>query len=169
MVMGTPTGLNPQTAPRLSLTGTATPEPDPALKARWIVLHPYAAFYAGLGDFELWRFHGETGQFVGGFASAHRFGPTQLAADAATVTAVAVAETQIIEHCNHDHADAMDAVAAARGGVGAGWRMVACDVDGCDLAREETVIRVDWAASVTDAGAIRGELVRLARQSRAAA
>ncbi|MGI4809319.1 MAG: HugZ family protein [Janthinobacterium lividum] len=166
MVMGTATSPNPQTAPRLSLSGTATPEPDPVLKARWVALHPYAAFYADLGDFQLWRFRGETGQFVGGFASAHRFGPTQLAADAAAVIALSAAETRVIEHCNDDHAEAMDAIAHAHGASGAGWRMVTCDVDGCDLAREETVVRVSWATPVTHPGAVRSELVRLAASAR---
>ena len=166
MVMGEATGPNPQTAPRLSLTGTASPEPDPALKARWVALHPYAAFYAGLGDFQLWRFTGETGQFVGGFASAHRFGPAELAADADAVAAITGAEARIIEHCNDDHPDAMDAIAINWGGTGAGWRMVACDVDGCDLAREESVVRVAWAAPIDSAGAVRGELVRLAAAAR---
>jgi hypothetical protein len=36
-------------------------------------------------------------------------------------------------------------------------------VDGCDLAREETVLRVPWRAPVADANAIRAELIRLAR------
>ena len=166
MVMGAPTGPNPQTAPRLSLTGAAAPEPDPALKARWVALHPYAAFYAGLGDFQLWRFRGEAGQFVGGFASAHRFGPAQLAADPSAVVALGAAEGRIVEHCNGDHADAMDAIAAAHGGTGAGWQMVACDVDGCDLVRDETVVRVPWARPMADAGAIRGELVRLTALAR---
>ncbi len=166
MVMGTPTSPNPQTAPRLSLSGTATPEPDPALKARWVALHPYAAFYADLGDFQLWRFRGEIGQFVGGFASAHRFGPTQLAAEAAAVTALGAAESRVIEHCNDDHAEAMDAIATAHGASGTGWRMVTCDVDGCDLARKEAVVRVAWAAPVADPGAVRSELVRLAAWAR---
>ena len=166
MVMGSATSPNPQTAPRLSLSGTATPEPDPVLKARWVALHPYAAFYADLGDFQLWRFRGETGQFVGGFASAHRFGPAQLAADSAAVAALGASEGRIIEHCNDDHAEAMDAIATAHGGIGAGWRMVSCDLDGGDLAREEAIIRVAWAAPVADAGAVRGELVRLAASAR---
>ena len=164
--MGTATGPNPQTAPRLSLTGLATPEPDPALKARWVALHPYAAFYAGLGDFQLWRFRAEAGQFVGGFASAHRFGLAQLAADPAAVAAMHGAEPRIVEHCNDDHSDAMDAIAAARGGDGVGWRMVACDVDGCDLGRAETIVRVAWANPLSDAGEVRSELVRLAGAAR---
>ncbi|MBS0562879.1 MAG: hypothetical protein JSR21_22735 [Proteobacteria bacterium] len=44
--------------------------------------------------------------------------------------------------------------------------MVTADVDGCDLAQDETVIRVAWSAPAADAGAIRGELVRLAREAR---
>ena len=166
MVMGAPTSPNPQTAPRLSLTGTATPEPDPALKARWVGLHPYAAFYAGLGDFQLWRFRAEAGQFVGGFASAHRFGLAQLAAEPDAILAIQEAEAGIVDHCNGDHGDAMDAIAAASGGVGPGWRMVACDIDGCDLVREETVVRVAWAAPLANAGGVRTELVRLALAAR---
>ena len=165
MVMGTAIGPNPQTAPRLSLTGTAAPEPDPALKARWVALHPYAAFYAGLGDFQIWRFRAEAGQFVGGFASAHRFG-AELAADPQAVAALTAAEERIIQHCNDDHADAMDAVALQKGGAGSGWRMVACDVDGFDLARDEATIRIAWAMPLADAGGVRTELVRLAHAAR---
>ena len=44
--------------------------------------------------------------------------------------------------------------------------MVTTDVDGCDLAREDRVSRIDWAAPVGSAGEIRAELVRLAREAR---
>ncbi|RYY13042.1 MAG: DUF2470 domain-containing protein, partial [Alphaproteobacteria bacterium] len=94
------------------------------------------------------------------------FGPSQLAPDPAAVTALGAAESRVIEHCNDDHADAMDAIATAHGGVGAGWRMVTCDVDGCDLTRDEAVVRVSWAAPVADAAAVRGELVRLTALTR---
>ena len=166
MLIGAPLEANPQTAPRISLTGAAAPEPDPALKARWIALHPYAAFYAGLGDFQLWRFRVEAGQFVGGFASAKRFAKAELEADPDGVAATAAAEAGVIEHCNGDHADAMDRIAHADGGAGSGWRMVACDVDGCDLAREDEVRRIAWSAPVSGPGPIRAELVRLAAATR---
>jgi len=162
MLMGAATSSNPQTAPRISLTGSAALEPDPALKARWVALHPYAAFYADLSDFRLMRFRAEAGQFVGGFASAHRFVAADLAPPSDAVAAVAAAEARIIQHCNNDHAPAMDALAAAFSGGGAGWRMVACDVDGCDLAREEEVVRVVWAEPVSGPEGVRAELVRFA-------
>ncbi len=167
MVAGEPVEANPQTAPRLTVTGLAAPEPDPALKARWVALHPYAAFYAGFGDFQLWRVAPKAGLYIGGFASATRLRQADLAWDPAAVAAVAAAEHRVIAHCNDGHADALDRIAAARGADGPGWRMVACDVDGCDLGREEAVLRVPWSAPVSDAGGIRAELVRLAKMAQA--
>ena len=63
----------------------------------------------------------------------------------------------IMEHCNSDHSDALATIA----GSDEPWRMVAVDVDGCDLAAGERVIRVHWSAPVADAGEVRGELIRL--------
>ncbi len=166
MVAGPQTETNPQTAPRLTVTGLATPEPDPALKARWVALHPYAAFYAGFGDFQLWRIAPKAGLYIGGFASATRLRQADLAWDLAAVEAVAAAEPSVLAHCNDDHADALDQIAAAYGASGSGWRMVACDVDGCDLACDEVVLRVPWAAAVADAAGIRSELVRLTKAAK---
>ena len=172
LVAGAADGPNPQTAPRLTLTGPAELEADPAMKARWVALHPYAAFYAGFADFTLWRVRPLAGHYIGGFASAHRLRLQDLTPDPAAVAAVAEAEAGILAHVNADHVDALDAIAAARGRPGPGWRMAACDVDGCDLARmadegaEEAALRVPWSAAVADAGGIRLELVRLARSAR---
>jgi len=175
MVAGTPTETNPQTAPRLTVTGLAAPERDPAMKARWVALHPYAAFYAGFGDFQLWRVTPKAGLYIGGFASATRLRQADLAWDPAVVQAVAAAEPSVLSHCNDDHGDALDLIAAAHRQTapettpesgpesGSGWRMVACDVDGCDLARGDIVLRVPWPAPVADAGGIRTALVQLTK------
>ncbi len=165
MVAGAPAEANPQTAPRLTITGLAAPEPDPALKARWVALHPYAAFYAGFGDFQLWRVVPKAGLYIGGFASATRLRQADLAWNPDAVAAVAASEPGVLTHCNDDHADALDLIAAAHGAAGTGWRMVACDVDGCDLAREDLVLRIPWSAPVANAGGIRTELVRLTRMA----
>jgi putative heme iron utilization protein len=167
MVAGQPTEPNPQTAPRLTVTGIAAPEPDPALKARWVALHPYAAFYAGFGDFQLWRVMPKAGLYIGGFASATRLRQVDLAWDPDAVQAVAAAEPGVLAHCNDDHADALDRIAVAHGADGEGWRMVACDVDGCDLARGDAVLRIPWSAPVANAGGIRIELVRLTKMAKA--
>ncbi len=166
MVAGAPTSINPQTAPRVTVTGIAEPEPDPAMKARWLAIHPYAALYADFGDFSLWRLRPMGALVVGGFARAARVKQADLALPEAAVASVLAAEADIVAHCNADHPDAMDAIAWTAGGAGTGWRMVTADVDGCDLQREDIVVRAHWTAEVADAGDIRRETIRLAKAGR---
>jgi putative heme iron utilization protein len=103
------------------------------------------------------------GLYVGGFGRAARLRAIDLAPEAAAVAAVAAAEEGIIAHCNADHADALAAIATRPGD----WRMVAADVDGCDLAQGELVVRVHWSAPVADADGMRRELIALAHGARA--
>ncbi|UFN47116.1 CREG family protein [Roseomonas sp. OT10] len=72
LFQGTAEGENPQTAPRVTVTGLAAPVEDAALKALWLERHPYAAPYADFGDFRLWRMDPGGGLLVAGFARAHR-------------------------------------------------------------------------------------------------
>jgi len=73
LITGMPTSPNPQTAPRITVTGIAELVPAEqvaALKARWLAVHPYAALYADFGDFALWRVTIGGALLVGGFARA---------------------------------------------------------------------------------------------------
>jgi hypothetical protein len=163
LVAGPAREPNPQTAPRLTVTGIAESAPDPTLKARWLAVHPYAALYADFGDFSLWRIRPLAGLLVGGFARATRLRRSDLLPDSDAVAAVAAAEPSVLQHCNTDHPDALALIAGAPGE----WRMVAADVDGCDLASDQRVVRIDWSAPVKDAAGIRTELVQLTRAARA--
>ena len=162
LVAGAPESANPQTAPRVSVTGLAEVISDAALKARYLSIHPYASLYADFGDFALWRIRPLGGLYVGGFGRAARLRVADLAPDPAAVAAIAAAEAGIISHCNADHPDALAALA----GSAEEWRMVAVDADGCDLAAGERVIRVHWSAPVADAGGVRRELVGLVAASK---
>jgi putative heme iron utilization protein len=166
LVAGPPAEANPQTAPRVSVTALAEPADDPALKARFLAVHPYAALYADFADFALWRLRPMAALFVGGFAQATRLRQHELLPDPAAVAAVAAAEASILAHCNTDHPDALAAIARATGGPEGAWRMVTVDVDGCDLACGEAVLRIHWSAPVANPPAIRTELVRLAHAAR---
>ncbi|HXT80425.1 MAG TPA: pyridoxamine 5'-phosphate oxidase family protein [Acetobacteraceae bacterium] len=168
LVCGAATGPNPQTASRVTLTGVAEVVADPALKARFLAVHPYASLYADFGDFAVWRVQVRGALFVGGFARAVRLRASALAPDAARVAAVAEAEAAILQHCNDDHADALAAIAAASGAAPGPWRMVVADSDGFDLAADERVIRIPWTAPVGSAGSIRDELVRMTHAARSA-
>src|SRR3984957_5461361 len=92
LTCGMAEAANPQTAPRLTITGVAEVSDDPVLKTRYLAVHPYAAMYADFGDFHLWRIRPVGALFVGGFARAIRLRQTELAPDAAAVAAVAAAE-----------------------------------------------------------------------------
>ncbi len=166
LLAGPPVNSNPQTAPRVTVIGTAARAEDAALLARWHALNPYAASYAGLTDFSLWRISIEGVYAVAGFAAAARLDPAQLLPGPAIAGQLAAAEPAILAHCNTDHAAAMDAIAAGAGGSGDGWRIVALDTDGFDLARGEEVLRIDFTAPVQSPGTVRAELIRLARAAR---
>ncbi len=162
MVAGPAVSANPQTAPRLTITGLAEPEPDPGMKARWLAIHPYAQLYAEFTDFALFRIRPLAGLLVGGFARANRLREADLTPDPAAVALISEAEAGICAHCNNDHAEAMALIA---GGDGV-WRMVAADVDGCDLAQDDIVRRIPWSAAVSGPADIRRELVALTEHAR---
>lgn len=166
---GPPETANPQTAPRVTLTGIAEPITDAALKSRWLMRHPYAALYADFGDFALWRIRPLGALMVGGFARATRLKLAALQPDAQAVAAIAAAEVSIIGHVNEDHADAVSAIAIGLlGGAPGAWRIGGVDVDGLDLSCGERVLRLAFEAPVSDADAVRAELIRAARAARAA-
>ena len=79
LFQGAPAEENPQTAPRISVSGTAERVEDPALKAVWLARHPYAAPYADFGDFSLWRVAPRSALMVLGFGRAHRLAGAELA------------------------------------------------------------------------------------------
>ena len=81
MVTGAAETANPQTTPRVTVTGMAEVVVDPALKARYLAIHPYASLYADFGDFATWRIAPAAGVLVGGFARAFRLKAAELAPD----------------------------------------------------------------------------------------
>lgn len=69
---GPPATENPQTAPRLCLSGEARVVSGGNMKETFLRIHPYAAQYVSFGDFSFWKVFVTTAQYIGGFASAHR-------------------------------------------------------------------------------------------------
>jgi putative heme iron utilization protein len=162
MVSGVAETANPQTMPRVTVTGLAEVVDQPELKTRFLAVHPYASLYADFGDFATWRIKPAAGILVGGFARAFRLKAVDLEPDAPAVAALLASEAGILSHCNRDHPDALAAIAGSPGD----WRMVTADVDGFDLALGERVVRIAWSAPVKDAGEVRRELVRMAKEGR---
>ena len=149
LVVGENEGPNPQTTPRLTLIGRAEPVEDKALRARYLARHPYAALYAGFGDFGLWRLVAEEAHYVGGFGVARRIAAAKFRPDPEAVAAIEAAAPALIAE-----ADPL---------AGGGGKIVALDPDGCDLACGEAVRRVAFPAPVASAEKVRAALIGLAR------
>lgn len=70
LITGAPSDENPQTAPRILLSGIAQPTDDPDAANRFLKTHSYAKLYSGFGDFHFWRLIPDGAHYVGGFAAA---------------------------------------------------------------------------------------------------
>jgi putative heme iron utilization protein len=165
MVMGAPDTANPQTAPRVTVTGSAERQDDAALRAYWVQRHPYASLYADFSDFSIWRLVPEAAQCVGGFARADILTQGLLLPEAAHVAAIEAASGRIIRHCNADHQDALNLLAGAHGRTG-DWRMSGVDVDGFDIVQDDCVLRIAFDAPVADAAGVRAALARMVQSHR---
>jgi heme iron utilization protein len=159
---------DPLTGPRVTVLGEAKPIADPRLMARFTARHPAAAAYAGFADFHLYRLDVIRAQLVAGFGRIHTIAADALLSPA--TTALADAESGILQHMNEDHRQAIDLYATRIAGAsGDGWRMTGIDPDGIDLRRGGAVLRLDFPAPVGDAEGARAALVRFAHEARGTA
>lgn len=163
LFQGAAAGPNPQTTPRVTLTGLAERIEDSGLKARWLARHPYAALYADFADFALWRVTPGGALLVGGFARAQRLRADQFLPAPEAVALVAEAEASVVQHMNHDHAAAVARIAQKLGGKAATatspWQLTNLDPDGCDVTDGETCLRLAFSAQAGSIAALRQELV----------
>ena len=158
---------NPQTGPRITVTGRIKKTTQDRHRRRFLARHPEAALYAGFDDFNFFRMQIDKAHFVGGFAKAAWLRGADILADAKAAAAVAKAEAAVLEHMNTDHPDAVDHYAVTLlGRSGRGWKMTGIDPDGADLRLGGRVARLPFENSVRDRKAVREELVRLANQGR---
>lgn len=140
---------------------------EAAARRRYLARHPAAAAYAGFGDFRLYRLSVERAHLVAGFGRVHWLEAGDLAFDASGCEALIAAETEIVEHMNQDHGDALELIAAVRlGRPGGGWRMTGIDPEGLDLRRGAETSRLDFEAPVADPDGCRRLLVALTREAR---
>ncbi len=159
LFQGAAAGPNPQTTPRVTLTGPAERIEDSGLKARWLARHPYAALYADFADFALWRVTPGGALLVGGFARAQRLRADQFLPAPEAVALVAEAEASVVQHMNQDHAPAVARIAQKLGGQPGPWQLTNLDPDGCDVTDGETRLRLAFSAQAGSIAALRQELM----------
>lgn len=152
---------------RATLIGRMEPCESDTLRDRFLRRHGGSRDHMAFADFHLYRLVPESVHFIGGFGRIETLDASEVVLEAGLYDALAEAESDIVEHMNEDHREAIRAYAhghADRPGVD--WRMTNIDPEGIDLARNDADARVDFNTLVTDAESARAELVRLAKEAR---
>jgi heme iron utilization protein len=149
------------TGPRVTVMGRFEKTEAPRVSRRYLARRPEAAVYAGFGDFAFWRLVPEVIHAVAGFGRIETLeSPEVFPVMDGFEDLVASA----LEHMNQDHGAAIRHYVARLGGDPAGaWIMQAIDPDGADLSDGTQSLRLEFAAPVTTAHALREMLANLAK------
>lgn len=159
---------DPLQGARLTLWGRAELSAEQGIRRRFLAHHLEAELYADFPDFGFWRLNVEGGHYIGGFGRIFDLEPSDLLVPIEGAKRLLDAETDIIEHMNEAHADALALYATALAGARSGaWRMTGIDPEGCDIVFEGEARRILFAQRITTPEEARKELVRLAAEARA--
>lgn len=162
---GTGGYANPQQGPRVTILGKIEHCNEPRSRGRFLARHPGAALYADFADFAFYRVHLDRAHWVGGFARAVWL-DSGLSCDHGLSKAFAAAEPELLAQMNGDRAEVATLLANRRlKRRGKGWRMVAVDPDGCDLAHGKTVVRLPFEAPLNGVEEVRLALAGLAERA----
>src|SRR5688572_2554152 len=97
---------DPLEGARVTLTAKAVETREPDARRRYLVRQPGADTYAGFGDFAFYELAIAGAHLVAGFGRIVDLSPDQLLTRVDDSEALVAAEDEIIEHMNHDHAEA---------------------------------------------------------------
>ena len=162
-----PTGARRQALARASVLGTVRPVPQPEeadAAVRYFALFPDQRAYLDLGDFSFLGLEPERVRWIGGFGEIRWLERDEWLLP---TPGWAAGETSIVEHMNHDHADALDAICRHRLGMPAGpAELLAVDPEGFHVRAGGAIHWLAFAHACETAEAVRGEMVRLVREAR---
>jgi len=164
---------NPLALGRVTVLGTCEevpPADEEAVAASFLARHPEAEYYADFEDFGYWRLRVTGIRYIGGFGRMSWVEPPDW--QQASPDPVAPHASGIITHMNEDHADAlrMYCEAFSRSGPVPEATMTGVDRYGFEMsARTEQgprPVRVAFSEPVTDATAVRQQMVALVKRAR---
>ncbi len=157
---------------RLTLVGRLSVLSEPGeLRDRYLLAHPYAAYYADFTDFSFWQLCVEQCRYVGGFG--HMSWVSDAGYQDAGVDPLWQAAASIVEHMNSDHAEANLLYAQVQGGLEDATEAKMVGVDRYGFTLRVTIpagprmARVPFATPLSDADAVRPAVIELLRVARA--
>jgi len=163
---------DPLAGGRVTLMGRAVRVPDRergAAREAYLARHPKAAFWVDFDDFAFWRLEVADVYFVGGFAAMDWVTGEGYAA--ARPDPLADAAEGIVEHVNHDHADALLTLSRAHADAAAEEAtMLSVDRLGFRVrvrsGERLHAVRMSFPREVTTAEECRSALIDMIRDSR---
>jgi len=160
---------DPLQGARVMLMGTVAKTESPDARRRYLAYQPEAEMFADFADFAFYELKLKGAHLVAGFGRIVDLTPADLLTDVSDAAAMVEAETSAVEHMNADHADTCRLYATKLLGAPDGaWHCVGCDPEGLDLQAERAGLRLPFPQRVTEPGALRVMLKKLADQARAA-
>jgi heme iron utilization protein len=160
---------DPLEGARIMLAGTAeqaTAEAVSELRRRYLNVHPSAEVFVDFKDFSFFRIRPKGAHLVAGFGRIVDLAANQFLTDLTGTEALLEAEQGAIDHMNANHRNALNRYATnLLGAETAEWRCTGCDPGGLDLQAGAKTLRLDFPERVTDAGALREMLVKLAGEA----
>ena len=157
---------NPDFRPeaRLTVLGTINGNDDEAVAARYLRFFPDNRRFLEIGGFRFHTIDPDHVRLIAGFGSAHWI--TGHAALAEKYP-LADAESDILDHMNNEHRDALAQYCRHVHGVDAtSAEMVGIDCDGFDVNSNGRLYRFDFDPLVCTAGDARAALVELSKSAR---
>jgi hypothetical protein len=163
--LNTPSGGDPLTQARLTLVGRAERVSEAeraAVRTRFLARHPKSSLYADFADFGFFRVTLDTAHLNGGFGRAANLSAEQILTPLEGAAELIADEMKLITELESEKAGLANALAAARGSAGDQWRLAGFDPEGLDIADEEKLLRLPFAARVTNAKELRAAIAALA-------
>jgi len=165
LLTGEPDPKEPLNIGRVSVMGVAEPVEGALVRQRFLARHPGAAGYVDFQDFGFWRLVVERAHHVGGFGRIAWFVPDDLLAERARVREWEAVIGSRIERLNATASETINALGGPlEAGKSDGWRLAACDPDGCDLVSGERSVRLAFGRRLDHPDEIAGALQALTSQ-----
>lgn len=159
---------DPLMGKRISVQGTAHIIEDPLLLNRYTARHPGSEMYKQFKDFNLFRIDVERVHLVAGFGRIHWIDGGDIRFDNSEHQDLLDAESDIVDHMNADHTDAVNLYAHKLADqTGVGWQMTGVDSEGFDLRRDADICRCMFEHPVSTADETRQALISCLRTARA--
>jgi heme iron utilization protein len=160
---------DPLQGARVMLMGTVAKTESPDARRRYLAYQPEAEMFADFADFAFYELRLKGAHLVAGFGRIVDLSPADLLTDLSGAETMVEAEIGAVEHMNADHADTCRLYATKLLGAPDGaWRCVGCDPEGLDLQWARIGLRLPFPQRVSEPGALRAVLKKLAEQARAA-